>query len=92
MPRKVENAREPKQRGPNLGTIILRGRAALTLFLPEGATLPNPHGLLTGEAAHVRTARFASLAEIEAAAGAIAELVGAFCALHEAAAQTTRTS
>ncbi|MBX2796473.1 MAG: DUF1801 domain-containing protein [Myxococcales bacterium] len=68
----------------NLGTITLRGKKAITLYLPEGASLPDPHGLLKGDAAHVRTARFASIAEIDAATNALRQLVTAFVARHAA--------
>lgn len=63
----------------NLATIMLRGRSAVTLFSQEGASLPDPAGLLTGNADHVRTARFESSAAIDEAQNAIGEIVRAFC-------------
>lgn len=47
---------------------------------PEGASLTDPHGLLKGEAAHVRTVKFTSTAELDAAGEALTQLVAAFCA------------
>jgi hypothetical protein len=63
----------------NLATITLRGRSAVTLFFQEGASLPDQHGLLSGDAAHVRTTRFESLADIDEAADALGEIVRTFC-------------
>jgi hypothetical protein len=63
----------------NLATIMLRGRSAVTLFFQEGASLPNPDGLLTGNADHVRTVRFESLAAVDQAQKPLQEIVRAFC-------------
>lgn len=63
----------------NLATIMLRGRSAVTLFFQEGASLPDPDGLLTGDADHVRTLRFESLAAIDHVQKPLQEIVRAFC-------------
>jgi hypothetical protein len=63
----------------NLATIVLRGRSSLTLFFQEGASLPDPHGLLSGTADHVRTVRFDSRDGIDAAAETLSGIVRAFC-------------
>ena len=69
----------------NLATIMLRGRSAVTLFFQEGASLPDPHGLLSGSAEHVRTSRFESLAAIDRSTDDLGEIVRAFCDAHGAA-------
>jgi hypothetical protein len=63
----------------NLATIVLRGRSALTLFFQEGASLPDPDGLLSGDAEHVRTVRFDSLDSIDRSSDALGRVVRAFC-------------
>jgi hypothetical protein len=65
--------------GANLATIMLRGQSAVTLFFQEGASLPDPHGLLSGRAEHVRTTRFESIAAIDNSAKALRQIVRAFC-------------
>jgi hypothetical protein len=63
----------------NLATIMLRGQSAVTLFFQEGASLPDPHGLLSGKAEHVRTTRFESIASIDKSATALKQIVREFC-------------
>jgi hypothetical protein len=63
----------------NLATIVLRGQSTLTLFFQEGASLPDPHGLLTGTADHVRTTRFDSIAAIDRSTVALQRIVRDFC-------------
>jgi hypothetical protein len=70
--------------GANLATIMLRGQLAVTLFFQEGASLPDPDGLLSGRAEHVRTTRFESIAAIEKSAKALGQIVRAFCDEHRA--------
>jgi hypothetical protein len=62
----------------NLATIVLRGRSAITLFFQEGASLPDPDGLLSGDADHVRTVRFESLAAVDQAREPLQKIVRAF--------------
>ena len=63
----------------NLATMVLRGQSALTLFFQDGASLPNPNGLLSGSADQVRTARFDSIAAIDRSADALQQVVRDFC-------------
>ena len=63
----------------NLATIVLRGRSALTLFFQEGASIPDPDRLLSGDAAHVRTVRLDSLGAIDGAADGLSRIVRSFC-------------
>ena len=63
----------------NLATITLRGKSAVSLFFPDGASLPNSRGLLAGGADHVRTVRFESPLAVDQAAGPLGEIVRGFC-------------
>lgn len=64
----------------NLASFFPRSKKHVSLMFHQGALIPGDHPLLTGDGATRRTARFASLEDIEAQADALRAVVRAWCA------------
>lgn len=59
----------------NMATITPRSKKFVNLFFPTGSVLPDRHGILVGDAAQVRTARFADMSEVESKSDALRAVV-----------------
>ena len=49
----------------NLATLTPRTKRFVNLFFQTGATIPNGHGILEGEAQEVRVARFRDMKDVD---------------------------
>ena len=59
----------------NLATLTPRTKRFVNLFFQTGATIPNGHGLLEGDAKEVRVARFHDMQDIDEKAAALQSVV-----------------
>ena len=64
----------------NIASFYPKTKTHASLMFHTGASLPDPHGLLSGEGDTSRVARFESLEDLQAKAPALRELVGAWIA------------
>lgn len=59
----------------NMATISPNAKKYVNLFFQTGSILPDRHGILEGDAAQVRTARFADMSEVESKADSLRAVV-----------------
>ena len=63
----------------NLVSIQPRATKLVSLLFHEGASIPGDHPRLEGDGPHVRTMRFADLADVERGAAELQAVVRAWC-------------
>jgi hypothetical protein len=67
----------------NLATLTPRSKRFVNLFFQTGATIPNGHGVLEGDAKAVRVARFHTMQDIAAKEEALKAVVRAWIRLRD---------
>lgn len=68
----------------NMASFFLNAKKMVSLMFHKGALIPDPHGLLEGDAKEGRTARFADMHDIEAKKKALQAVVKAWIKLQDA--------
>lgn len=69
----------------NLATLMPRTKRFVNLFFQTGATIPNGHGILEGEAKEVRVARFHDMKDIDGKKEALKAVVREWIRLRDKA-------
>ena len=60
----------------NMATINPRAKKFVNLFFQTGSVIKNRHGILDGDAAQVRTVRFADMEDVDRKKSALTAIVG----------------
>jgi hypothetical protein len=69
----------------NIASFFPKSKKTVTLMFHQGASIPDPDGLLEGDGDVARVARFADAAEVTAKSDALTRVVRAWIALRDAA-------